>query len=194
MWSQEAQPRLAKGLLEPVVLALLSLSWYNFFGACGGQQDNFICTASPQLASQLAERHAAHPPRMFQTGRSELGSEPRRRPFGRRVRPSRGGRVIVKGTCSALEHFALPCPLTRADLLCVRCSRRIYATATTVATAAVASAATAAAMPPPRLAFAWLRCAPPVRSVASPLAGCRSSREPTAAAAPVTIAASICAQ
>ena len=35
--------------------------------------------------------------------RSELGSEPRRRPFGRRVRPSRGGRVRVSGppsTCS----------------------------------------------------------------------------------------------
>ena len=30
MWSQEAQPRLAKALLEPVILALLSLAWYNF--------------------------------------------------------------------------------------------------------------------------------------------------------------------
>ena len=54
MWSQEAQPRLAKALLEPVILALRSLSWYNFSAPAAGNGTTSFIRLRPQLASQLA--------------------------------------------------------------------------------------------------------------------------------------------
>ena len=198
MWSQEAQPRLAKALLEPVILALLSLAWYNFSAPAAGNGTTSFIRLRPQLASQLAplvQRLA------YRRAAALL-------PFCSLRLCSHGGAwACPMDTLSTARKSRPRAPLLlrpqrcRADL--VLCDVRVGSTPLPLPWPPQSSPQPPQPQPclrphlgaVPSCAGAVPSCAPPVQSPRpSPLAGCRCSCEPAGAAAPIIIAAGICAQ
>ena len=192
MWSQEAQPRLAKALLEPVVLALLSLSWYNFSAPAAGNGTTSFIRLRPQLASELAPLVQLL---AYRRAAALL-------PFcSLRLCFHGGAWACPMDTLSTARKSRPRAPLLlraqrcRADL--VLCDVRVGSTPLPLPWPPQSSPQPP--QPQPCLSAHILRCAgscaPPVQSPRpSPLAGCRCSCEPAAAAAPIIIAAGICAQ
>ena len=172
-------------------MALLSLSWYNFSAPAAGNGTTSFVRLRSQLASQLA-------PLMQRLAYRRAAALP---PFcSLRLCFHGGAWACPMDTLSTARKSRPRAPLLlrpqrcRADL--VLCDVRVGSTPLPLPWPPQSSP-----LPPqpqpclrPHLG-AVPSCAPPVQSPRpSPLAGCRCSCEPAAAAAPMIIAASICAQ
>ena len=169
-----------------------------FFGACGGQWDDFICTPSTSARVTARAARAAYclPTRCLSASFCSL-----------RMCFHGGAWACPMDTLSTARKSRPRAPLLLRPQRChadlVLCDVRVRSTPLPLPWPPQSSPQPPQPQPclrphlgaVPSCAGAVPSCAPPVQSPRpSPLAGCRCSCEPAAAAAPIIIAASICAQ